>query len=141
MCRHGQSIPQYGKGLAFQDGYKTAWEIMAKDNPDALAGSTNKYQNWEVVDPEKWVPDGYVCVRIDSRGCRIALSIRGRDYEYGGEAATLSNMKNPMCGCGLFVRDDPTDRPPAIFGGKVTPHFGPGRQASVLLPVIPPIQD
>src|SRR5256885_2764243 len=26
------------------------------------------YQNWEVVDPEKWVPDGYVCVRVDSRG-------------------------------------------------------------------------
>jgi len=62
------SYGPYGKGLAFQDGYKTAWEIMAKQNPDALAGSTNKYQNWEVVDPEKWVPDGYVCVRVDSRG-------------------------------------------------------------------------
>jgi predicted acyl esterase len=31
-------------------------------------GSTNKYQCWEVVDPEKWVPDGYVCIRVDSRG-------------------------------------------------------------------------
>jgi uncharacterized protein len=62
------SYGPYGKGLAFQDGYKTAWEIMARDNPDALAGSTNKYQNWEVVDPEKWVPDGYACVRVDSRG-------------------------------------------------------------------------
>ena len=31
-------------------------------------GSSNKYQNWELVDPEKWVPDGYVCLRIDSRG-------------------------------------------------------------------------
>lgn len=58
----------YGKGLAFQDGYKTAWEIMERDYPDALAGSTNKYQAWEVPDPEKWVPDGYACVRIDSRG-------------------------------------------------------------------------
>ncbi len=58
----------YGKGLAFQDGYKTAWEIMARENPDVLAGSSNKYQNWEVVDPEKWVPDGYAVVRIDSRG-------------------------------------------------------------------------
>ena len=37
-------------------------------HPDVAAGSTNKYQNWEVVDPEKWVPDGYVCVRVDSRG-------------------------------------------------------------------------
>jgi len=58
----------YGKGLAFQEGYKTAWEIMARENPDVLAGSSNRYQNWEVVDPEKWVPDGYVCVRVDSRG-------------------------------------------------------------------------
>nr|WP_231711156.1 CocE/NonD family hydrolase [Xanthobacter dioxanivorans] len=58
----------YGKGLAFQDGYKTAWEIMARDYPDALEGSSNMYQSWEVADPEKWVPDGYACVRIDSRG-------------------------------------------------------------------------
>ena len=62
------SYGPYGKGLSFQEGYKSAWDIMARENPDALAGSTNKYQNWEVVDPEKWVPDGYVCIRIDSRG-------------------------------------------------------------------------
>jgi predicted acyl esterase len=62
------SYGPYGKGLAFQDGYKTAWEIMCRENPDAVANSSNKYQNWEVVDPEKWVPDGYACVRVDSRG-------------------------------------------------------------------------
>jgi predicted acyl esterase len=62
------SYGPYGKGLAFQEGYKTAWEIMARENPDALAGSSNKYQNWEVVDPEKWVPDGYAVIRVDSRG-------------------------------------------------------------------------
>ncbi len=62
------SYGPYGKGLAFQEGYKTAWEIMSRENPDAVAGTTNQYQNWEVVDPEKWVPDGYVCVRVDSRG-------------------------------------------------------------------------
>src|SRR5918992_1352877 len=62
------SYGAYGKGLAFQDGYKTAWEIMARENPDALAGSSNRYQNWEVVDPEKWVPDGYALIRVDSRG-------------------------------------------------------------------------
>jgi predicted acyl esterase len=62
------SYGPYGKGLAFQEGYKTAWEIMAREFPDAVAGSSNQYQNWEVVDPEKWVPDGYVCVRVDSRG-------------------------------------------------------------------------
>ncbi len=47
-------------------------------------------------------------------------------------------MKNPMRGCGPFVHDDPNDRPPAVFGGKVTLHFGPERPAHLLLPVIPP---
>ena len=58
----------YGKGLAFQEGYPDQWRRMAEQHPDVIEGSTNKYQNWEVADPEKWVPDGYVCLRIDSRG-------------------------------------------------------------------------
>ncbi len=58
----------YGKGLPFQVGYPDQWNAMAEQHPDVTAGSTNKYQNWEVVDPEKWVPEGYVCVRVDSRG-------------------------------------------------------------------------
>ena len=62
------SYGPYGKGLSFQEGYKTAWEIMERENPDVIRGSSNKYQNWEVVDPEKWVPDDYICIRIDSRG-------------------------------------------------------------------------
>jgi predicted acyl esterase len=63
------SYGPYAKGLAFQDGYPSAWQRMVAEHPDIPSGSTNKYQNWEVVDPEKWVPDGYVCVRVDSRGC------------------------------------------------------------------------
>ena len=59
----------YGKWLHFEDGYKTAWDRMALKHPDVMGGSTNKYQSWEICDPEKWVPDGYVCVRVDSRGC------------------------------------------------------------------------
>jgi predicted acyl esterase len=58
----------YAKGLAFQDGYPSAWQRMVAEHPDVAHGSSNRYQNWEVVDPEKWVPDGYVCVRVDSRG-------------------------------------------------------------------------
>jgi predicted acyl esterase len=58
----------YAKGLAFQEGYPNQWERMVSQHPDVAAGSSNRYQNWEVVDPEKWVPDGYVCVRVDSRG-------------------------------------------------------------------------
>ena len=56
----------YAKGLSFQEGYPSAWQRMVDEHPDVPAGSTNKYQNWEVVDPEKWVPDGYVCIRVDS---------------------------------------------------------------------------
>ena len=58
----------YAKGLAFQEGFKSMWDRMVEAHPDVPAGSTNKYQNWEVVDPEKWVPWGYVCIRVDSRG-------------------------------------------------------------------------
>jgi predicted acyl esterase len=58
----------YAKNLAFQDGYPSAWQRMVDKHPDVAANSTNKYQNWEVVDPEKWVPHDYVCVRVDSRG-------------------------------------------------------------------------
>ena len=59
----------YGKYLAFQDGYRNQWQRMADEHPDVTAESSNKYQNWEVCDPEKWVPYDYVCVRVDSRGC------------------------------------------------------------------------
>jgi putative CocE/NonD family hydrolase len=62
------SYGPYAKGLSFQDGYKGNWARLIKAAPEVLAGSTNKYQNWELADPEKWVPDGYSCVRIDSRG-------------------------------------------------------------------------
>jgi uncharacterized protein len=58
----------YAKNLAFQDGYPSAWNRMAETHPDVMAGSTNTYQSWEVVDPEKWVPYEYVCVRVDGRG-------------------------------------------------------------------------
>jgi predicted acyl esterase len=63
------SYGPYAKGLAFQDGYPSAWERMATQHPDVTAGSSNLYQSWEVVDPEKWVPHNYACVRVDSRGC------------------------------------------------------------------------
>jgi len=62
------SYGPYAKGLAFQEGYKGNWVRLTKAAPEVLEGSTNKYQNWELVDPEKWVPDGYACVRVDSRG-------------------------------------------------------------------------
>jgi len=48
----------YGKWLHFEDGYKTAWKRMEQKQPDVMAGSTNKYQSWEICDPKS--------------GCRMA---------------------------------------------------------------------
>jgi predicted acyl esterase len=62
------SYGPYAKGLAFQEGYKSAWTRMTAAYPETAQGSSNRYQNWELVDPEKWVPDGYAIVRVDSRG-------------------------------------------------------------------------
>jgi uncharacterized protein len=62
------SYGPYAKGLSFQEGYPANWRRLTEAAPEVLEGSSNLYQNWELVDPEKWVPDGYVCLRIDSRG-------------------------------------------------------------------------
>ena len=62
------SYGPYGKWLHFEDGYEDQWERMVEKHPEVASGTTSTYQNWEVVDPEKWVPDGYAVVRVDSRG-------------------------------------------------------------------------
>jgi predicted acyl esterase len=104
------------------------------------------YRPYHTHDAEQPLKAGEVCELdveiwptciVVPKGYRIALTIRGRDYEHDGAAATLSNMKNPMRGCGPFLHDDETDRPAAVFGGKVTLHTGPRRPAHVMLPVIP----
>jgi predicted acyl esterase len=72
-------------------------------------------------------------------GYRIGLSIRGKDYEYGGASGgKLSNFKNELKGCGPFLHDDPRDRPPAIFNGTTSLHFSRGKAPYLLLPIIPP---
>lgn len=62
------SYGPYGKDLSFQEAYAPRWRILERDYPDAIAGSSNVHQSWELLDPEKWVPHGYVIVRVDSRG-------------------------------------------------------------------------
>jgi uncharacterized protein len=62
------SYGPYAKGLHFEDGYRSAWDIMIAAKPEVLENTSSLYQSWELVDPEKWVPDGYATVRVDSRG-------------------------------------------------------------------------
>ena len=71
-------------------------------------------------------------------GHRIALTVRGKDYEWQKTTgARLSNFKNELLGCGPFLHDDPRDRPPSVFGGKVTLHTAPNQLSYMLVPVIP----
>ena len=62
------SYGPYGKGLAFQEGYPAQWKSLVAEWPEILKGSPGRYANWETADPERWVPLGYICIRVDSRG-------------------------------------------------------------------------
>ena len=84
------------------------------------------------LDVEIWP----TCIVVP-QGYRVALSILGKDYEWDGPAATLSNMKNPMKGCGPFIHDDPQDRPTAVFGAPVTLHTGGAYRSHLLMPIVP----
>jgi predicted acyl esterase len=72
-------------------------------------------------------------------GYRIALSIRGRDYEYPGD---LSGMRaaigQPFTGVGPFRHTSPEDRPAGLFDNRVTLHIDPREPPFLLLPVAPP---
>ncbi len=105
----------YAKGQPFQVGYKASWERLIKAAPEVLEGSSNKYMNWEVVDPERWVPDGYVCVRVNSRGAGRSpgyLSVQApRDIEdmyqcveWAGTQA-WSNGKVGICGISHYAKN------------------------------------
>jgi predicted acyl esterase len=120
----------YAKGLSFQDGFPWAWTPLVTDHPEVLAGSSGKYQVWETADPEKWVPDGYVCVRVDSRGA-------GRDFEFPSDGRRPAVYGVQMKGNGIFLHTDSHDRPADVFAGTTTLVSGPGQAAYLLLPFIP----
>ena len=62
------SYGPYGKWLHFEDGFPLPWSLVNDGNPHLGDGSSNTLQCFEVVDPERFVPDGYAVVRFDSRG-------------------------------------------------------------------------
>src|SRR6202046_3206027 len=103
------SYGPYAKGLAFQEGYKGNWARLIRSAPEVLQGSSNKYQNWELIDPEKWVPDGYVCLRIDSRGAGrspgfldVWSARESRDIYECVEWAGTRSWSNGKVGCNGF---------------------------------------
>ena len=59
----------YGKDVHFSHAFKPQWDKLKRLYPGLCAdGSTGAWLRWETVDPERWVPDGYVVVQVDSRG-------------------------------------------------------------------------
>ncbi len=59
----------YGKDVHFEDAFNPQWQVLKRIYPELDSkGSTGRYLRWEVVDPERWVPDGFVVIQIDSRG-------------------------------------------------------------------------
>ena len=62
------SYGPYAKGLDFAEGFEGGWKRLIEQYPEVVTNTSAKYANFEVVDPEKWVPDGYICVRVDARG-------------------------------------------------------------------------
>ncbi|CAD6557700.1 CocE/NonD family hydrolase [Paraburkholderia sabiae] len=58
----------YAKGLHFEDGFPFQWNMLTKNHPEVMRDTSSRHANWETVDPERWVPHGYVCIRVDSRG-------------------------------------------------------------------------
>ncbi len=58
----------YGKNLSFSQGWPTQFNALTTAWPEVLERSSGRFHVWETVDPEKWVPEGYVCLRVDARG-------------------------------------------------------------------------
>jgi len=76
------------------------------------------------------------CVVIP-KAHRIAVTVRGKDYQWGGEPILNIGYHGAYTGCGPFRHDEPRDRPPQTFDKNVTLHSGPDKAAYVLLPIIP----
>jgi predicted acyl esterase len=77
------------------------------------------------VDVEIWptsivVPAGY----------RLALTIGGKDFE-------RPDAQGLMKGSGIFLHNDPADRPMDVFGGVSAIYTGGDRASHLLMPLIP----
>jgi len=77
------------------------------------------------------------CIVVPA-GWRVALTVRGKDYEYVGELSEFAKKFHYATrGTGGMTHNDPDNRPPDVFGRRVTVHTGGPRESYLLLPIIP----
>jgi hypothetical protein len=62
------TLGPYGKDVHLSQFMPEAWEALKRRHPEILKASSCKYLVFETPDPEMWVPEGYVVVKLDSRG-------------------------------------------------------------------------
>jgi uncharacterized protein len=59
----------YGKDVHFRDAFSDQWKRLKEIYPALDSdGTSGRHLRWETVDPERWVPDGYVVINVQSRG-------------------------------------------------------------------------
>ena len=97
------------------------------------------YRPWHPHDEEqKLTPGEAVEVAVEiwptsivyPAGYRMALTLGGTDF-------ARPEAEGLMKGSGIFMHDDPIDRPPEEFGGTHTLHTGGARASRLILPLIP----
>ncbi len=71
-------------------------------------------------------------------GWRVALTVRGKDYEYEGPLSEFGKRFHYATrGTGGMTHNDLYNRPRDVFGGKVTLHAGGTHASHLLVPIIP----
>jgi uncharacterized protein len=97
------------------------------DNQEALVPGEPVTLDVEIWPTSVRIPAGY----------RLGVSVQGRDFEMPGDGPWPSAFGVTMRGHGVFVHNEPADRPPAVFGAVTTLLSGGAAPSYLLLPVIP----
>jgi predicted acyl esterase len=110
------------------------------------AERSRPYRPWHTHD-ERWPLTPGEPVRLDIEiwptsviipaGYRLGVTLSGRDFELPGDGPWPAAFGVTMRGNGIFVHDDPADRPAEVFGGVTTLYSGGASPSYLLLPVIP----
>ncbi len=112
------NVGPYGKDVSLADLYPTVWAEMVRRDPAISSGSDARDISWEVPDPRRWVPDGYVLIHADSRGAGRSSGFYGI---WGLKAARIT----PTPSSGRVPRAGVTAR--SAFSACPTMHSPLGR--------------